>query len=305
MELKSEDILKIIYNKDKLTYELYNNQNEIIISLEESIVFKLFDFYFENKTAQNQIEELSFRALGRIAKLRNLSFNINAADPANEFEMVPAYLRRNIELTINNEAALKNFYSSVMIGVAKAQKNNPEQVVIYLPAEIVDIMEAEKLTNACGEFMESLEYELETENEPILGSFFQKLLFKIKEGKEATQKEITEDFAKGKKALELKYVELPTAEQTEKLANSAAKIVEILDKQDEGVVRLGSLIVLKKQVDGKSKIIVLQLNFELITLLDKNPQLLMNLQTMYELLTGEVKGVKYLDETGAETTVII
>ena len=47
---------------------------------------------------QDETEELRRRAMERIAKLRNLSFNINAADPNNEFETVPAYLRRNMEL---------------------------------------------------------------------------------------------------------------------------------------------------------------------------------------------------------------
>src|SRR5690606_9588994 len=46
----------------------------------------------------DESDELKRRAMDRIAKLRNLSFNVNAADPNNEFESVPAYLRRNMEL---------------------------------------------------------------------------------------------------------------------------------------------------------------------------------------------------------------
>lgn len=55
-------------------------------------------------------EEQKRRAAERLQKLRNLSFNINAADPNNEFESVPAYIRRNMEL-FNNSSNVENFYS--------------------------------------------------------------------------------------------------------------------------------------------------------------------------------------------------
>ncbi|MEO6683908.1 MAG: cell division protein FtsZ [Ginsengibacter sp.] len=54
------------------------------------------------------------RAMERIAKLRNLSFNVNAADPNNEFESVPAYLRRNMELH-SSIANVESFYSNYTV----------------------------------------------------------------------------------------------------------------------------------------------------------------------------------------------
>jgi cell division protein FtsZ len=67
-------------------------------------------FAEESRQSGNEAEEQKRRAAERIQKLRNLSFNINAADPNNEFETVPAYIRRNLELynTINN---VESFYS--------------------------------------------------------------------------------------------------------------------------------------------------------------------------------------------------
>lgn len=50
------------------------------------------------------------RAADRLQKLRNLSYNVNAADPNNEFETVPAYIRRNMEL-YNSASQIENFYS--------------------------------------------------------------------------------------------------------------------------------------------------------------------------------------------------
>ncbi len=78
----------------------------------------------EEPAVQDEAEGLKRRAAERINKLRNLSFNINAADPNNEFETVPAYIRRNLELynTINN---VENFYSKYEV---KADKNNHGEI---------------------------------------------------------------------------------------------------------------------------------------------------------------------------------
>jgi cell division protein FtsZ len=64
------------------------------------------------------------KAAERLQKLRNLSFNINAADPNNEFEAVPAYIRRNMEL-FNNAATVENFYSNYTV---EPDANNGAQI---------------------------------------------------------------------------------------------------------------------------------------------------------------------------------
>ncbi len=72
----------------------------------------------------DETEELKRRAMDRIAKLRNLSFNVNAADPNNEFESVPAYLRRNMELH-NSIADVESFYSNYTV---KSGENNKAEI---------------------------------------------------------------------------------------------------------------------------------------------------------------------------------
>ncbi|HEY5462557.1 MAG TPA: cell division protein FtsZ [Hanamia sp.] len=72
----------------------------------------------------DETEELKRRAIDRIAKLRNLSFNVNAADPNNEFESVPAYLRRNMELQ-NSIADVETFYSNYTV---KSDDNNKAEI---------------------------------------------------------------------------------------------------------------------------------------------------------------------------------
>jgi cell division protein FtsZ len=66
----------------------------------------------EEPALQDENEDQQRRATERLKKLRNLSFNINAADPNNEFETVPAYIRRNMELYGNSAQVVENFYSN-------------------------------------------------------------------------------------------------------------------------------------------------------------------------------------------------
>ncbi len=78
----------------------------------------------EEEAPLDEAEDLKRRAMERISKLRNLSFNINAADPNNEFETVPAYLRRNMEIH-NQIADVESFYSNYTV---KTNENNQAEI---------------------------------------------------------------------------------------------------------------------------------------------------------------------------------
>lgn len=61
-------------------------------------------------------EEQRRKANDRLQKLRNLSFNLNTADPNNEYDTVPAYVRRNMEMYSNSHlASVEKFYSNYSI----------------------------------------------------------------------------------------------------------------------------------------------------------------------------------------------
>lgn len=78
----------------------------------------------EDLAMLDEAEDQKRRAAERIQKLRNLSFNINGADPNNEFETVPAYIRRNLEL-YNTFSSVENFYSKYEV---KTDENNNTQI---------------------------------------------------------------------------------------------------------------------------------------------------------------------------------
>lgn len=78
----------------------------------------------EELAMPDEVDEQKRRAAERIQKLRNLSFNVNNADPNNEFETVPAYVRRNLEL-YNTVSPAENFYSQYTV---KAEEQNGSQI---------------------------------------------------------------------------------------------------------------------------------------------------------------------------------
>jgi cell division protein FtsZ len=68
----------------------------------------------EEPAMLDETEQQKKRQAERLQKLRNLSFNINAGDPNNEFDAVPAYIRRNMEL-YNTASTVENFYSNYTV----------------------------------------------------------------------------------------------------------------------------------------------------------------------------------------------
>lgn len=75
-----------------------------------------------NQVVPDETEELRKRAAERIARLRKLSFNLS--DPNSDYEMVPAYMRRNMELH-NQIANVESFYSNYTV-----KSNDENQAVI-------------------------------------------------------------------------------------------------------------------------------------------------------------------------------
>jgi len=103
------------------------NSHEAEEEKEEPKVHQTMPIMMPSVEELPQVDEtgdLKRRAMERIAKLRNLSFNVNAADPNNEFESVPAYLRRNMELH-NSIADVESFYSNYTV---KSDENNKAEI---------------------------------------------------------------------------------------------------------------------------------------------------------------------------------
>ncbi len=91
----------------------------------------------EDSAMQDETEEQQRRAAERLHKLRNLSFNVNAADPNNEFETVPAYIRRNMELHTNG-SQVENFYSNYEVKTDEKNKIHISTINTFLDGKKPD-----------------------------------------------------------------------------------------------------------------------------------------------------------------------
>ena len=122
--------LPISKQEDEPVEEMHlvvKNSNDAVEENQEKKVHQTMPIMMstvEEPPMVDETEELKRRAMDRIAKLRNLSFNVNAADPNNEFESVPAYLRRNMELQ-NSIADVESFYSNYTV---KSDENNKAEI---------------------------------------------------------------------------------------------------------------------------------------------------------------------------------
>jgi cell division protein FtsZ len=91
----------------------------------------------EDPALQDEAEEQKRRAAERLHKLRNLSFNVNGADPNNEFETVPAYIRRNMEL-YNSSNQVENFYSGYEVRTDADNKTQISTINTFLDGKKPD-----------------------------------------------------------------------------------------------------------------------------------------------------------------------
>ena len=87
----------------------------------------------------NEEAEKKARAQQRVAKLRNLSFNMNNTEVNSEFDSVPAYIRRNMELygsSIN--AGAENYYSKITVKKEDGKESNLSTLNTFLDGKKPD-----------------------------------------------------------------------------------------------------------------------------------------------------------------------
>jgi cell division protein FtsZ len=91
----------------------------------------------DDAETDDETEEQQRRAAERLQKLRNLSFNVNAADPNNEFETVPAYIRRNMDVH-TEKSRVENFYSNYEVKTDDKNKGQISTINTFLDGKKPD-----------------------------------------------------------------------------------------------------------------------------------------------------------------------
>jgi cell division protein FtsZ len=130
VEMKQQEIKNEEPKKEELKKEqkpLFEEETmEFEVVIKEDVVVKPTQAAVFNLPSNDEEEEQKRRAEERIHKLRNLSYNMNTMDNNTEFENVPAYVRRNLELFGNNKlTTVEDFYSKVSV---KKDENNQTQI---------------------------------------------------------------------------------------------------------------------------------------------------------------------------------
>lgn len=94
--------------------------------------------FAEEPALQDEAEELKRKAAERLHKLRNLSFNANAADPNNEFEHVPAFIRRNLLEKELTHSVAEEYYSSITVKPDERNKGHLSSLNSFLEGKKPD-----------------------------------------------------------------------------------------------------------------------------------------------------------------------
>ena len=90
-----------------------------------------------NSASLEDMEMQKRRQIERIQKLRNLSYNVNANNPTDEFENVPAYIRRNIELR-NYTSHVESYYSKFEVSSDDKNQGQINTLNAFLDGEKPD-----------------------------------------------------------------------------------------------------------------------------------------------------------------------
>ncbi len=159
------------------------------------------------------------------------------------------------------------------------------KLIIASPDDI-ELLIGQQITNSAGEFMEAMGFELDIHNEPVKGSWWQWAKFKSKSPRTAA--EIEDIYDQGKRALETRHVGNPTADETLKLADASAKLLDALKNIPIISVRLERIIILKYPNDkGESVVSIQSVSSALGKYLDENPQVLLNPQVLHNMIIAQ------------------
>lgn len=120
-ELPKIETIKAVHEEEQMEFQLVVKgqseiKNEIVVPMRPVI---------DIDEPLSEEEDQKRRAAERIHKLRNLSYNMGTADVNTEFDSVPAYVRRNMELFGNTLTSVENFYSKYTV---KKDENNETQI---------------------------------------------------------------------------------------------------------------------------------------------------------------------------------
>ena len=129
---EEEDMMQIVYHEEIETVA------PSPVAVAEEPVIPIATQVDSPMAAFDEAEAQKLRAAERLYKLRNLSFNFNAADPNNEYDSIPAYVRHNLQVHNTTLASVEKFYSSYSVGTDEQNNTQISTINTFLEGKKPD-----------------------------------------------------------------------------------------------------------------------------------------------------------------------
>jgi cell division protein FtsZ len=129
---EEEDMMQIVYHEETETVA------PSPVAVAEEPVIPIATQVDSPMAAFDEAEAQKLRAAERLYKLRNLSFNFNAADPNNEYDSIPAYVRHNLQVHNTTLASVEKFYSSYSVGTDEQNNTQISTINTFLEGKKPD-----------------------------------------------------------------------------------------------------------------------------------------------------------------------
>jgi hypothetical protein len=183
-----------------------------------------------------------------------------------------------------DEIQVRQLESLQVLSASDALANDSFRRVV--PSSIylgnVDVEAATRLQEALREAANEIGFEIVHEGPLEFGSIFQRLFAKTKEAMKSDEVQLR--LQKLERALELKHLDSVQATTDLALSKAAKNISDILSKQDEGIVCLGSVYGIKVR---HAPLIIIALSQEEMLAIAKDPSLKRSPDKLLEILTEQ------------------
>jgi cytoskeletal protein CcmA (bactofilin family) len=152
-------------------------------------------------------------------------------------------------------------------------------VLIGIPSADVEENQAEEIKKVCENFMQELGFQLEIFDEPVLGSFYQKLTYVRKSSD--SENDIRDLYKKGKECLETSLLNKGNTDAKSSLQNAADNLVQFFKQFNEFAVILGDIVLVQQAEDDVQSIAVEIIPEQLQTTLKKDAEMVKSPARVY------------------------
>lgn len=261
-----------------------NQEEEAIEELIKDFEAKI-DLFFEYVKGDDSGKRL-------IAKMKDEGLAFDSEEIYNDFAIIfRKFIRRNNNLgeffiketkeIVNQlcddfERTLKIRYveNDLLREAADKEYNYSREYTGYLFFDTNNFLTAENTFIQYRNFANSIGFELLNEGEFIKGSWIKKGIKLIH--KAANSEEAKKLIVKGKKGLELAYLDKIQSEVNKNNSEAAKFLMDAVKDIPNAAIKMGSLIIVKTTNEEIPSVLILNLTMEQVIELDKNPMLMNN-----------------------------